>query len=555
METKKKDKSGIKGIRRFFYGAIVTLLPCITVFLLGPLEIYNSNKDEFFFGILNFLPIFVLGTAICCLMGGMVSLIPKVGTFYIDLVFCLGICMYVQVMFMNGHLREADGTRIIWREKIGTVLTNALIWIAVIALICFIILRAFKKFKYKVILGAVLYLVVVQTVAIISIIATNGLRSADNRTYALNTEDILEVGKEDNIIVFVVDMWSAWDFENNLKVDPGIETDLFKDFVYYDNANSQYNTTFPSLIHMLTGAKPDYGVSPIEWKNNSWQSDLCRDFYKNLHEAGYCCELYSLNDMAILGDLKYAEGLFDNLSENPVRVSKLMLTQAMLKMSLYRVSPYLIKDFFEQFSDPFSRCVIIENDNVVFENYDFYERMKSDGGLKLSDKDREFKFIHICGVHPPYHSDAGCNKVNDASRAETSMGIDVLLAEYLDMIKELGVYDKSTIIITADHGADRYITDENCYQPVFLFKPKDTSNVIMTIDPSPISHDDLLSTILESAGIDHNGFGTSITEWKVSDQRERIQSGYSYVGDRNDLQRNIDEKKGIIDENAPSEWQ
>ncbi len=555
MENKPEKKNEIRGAGKFFYGVIVTLLPCITVFLLGPLEIYNSNKDEFFFGILNFLPVFVLGTIICCLLGGVLSLIPKIGEVYIYLVLCLGICMYVQVMFMNGHLREADGFRIIWREQVGTVLTNALIWIALIGAILFVVLRVLQSWKNKVILGAALYLIVVQTVAVISIIATNGLRSADNRTYALNADDILDVGKEDNVIVFVVDMWSAWDFENNLKADPDIETGLFKDFVYYDNANSQYNATFPSLIHMLTGAKPDYTISPIEWKNISWQSDLCREYYNKLHDAGYRCELYSLNDMAILGDLKYAEGLFDNLTENPVRVSKLMLTQAMLKMSLYRVSPYLLKDLFEQYSDPFSRCVIIDNDNVVFENYDFYGRMKSDGGLTLSGDDKNFKFIHICGVHPPYHADEMCNKVDEASRAQTSMGIDVLLSEYMAGLKELGVYAKSTIIITADHGADKYITDANCYQPVFLFKPKDTSNDLMITDHSPISHDDLLATILESAGIDHNGFGTSITEWKESDLRERIQSGYLYVGDRNDLQRNVDEKKGIIDENEPSEWQ
>ena len=47
-----------------------------------------------------------------------------------------------------------------------------------------------------------------------------------------------------------------------------------------------------------------------------------------------------------------------------------------------------------------------------------------------------------------------------------------MLNEYFAQMKQIGAYDSSTIIVTADYGAQYILTDEFKNQPTFLFKGK-----------------------------------------------------------------------------------
>lgn len=79
-----------------------------------------------------------------------------------------------------------------------------------------------------------------------------------------------------------------------------------------------------------------------------------------------------------------------------------------------------------------------------------------------------------------------------------------MLDAYLQQLKDLGIYDNSTIIITADHGS------EARSQMIFFMKGKNETHDSMQTTNAPISLNDLVPTIVEAIGEDYAPYGQSV---------------------------------------------
>ena len=81
----------------------------------------------------------------------------------------------------------------------------------------------------------------------------------------------------------------------------------------------------------------------------------------------------------------------------------------------------------------------------------------------------------------------------------------------------------------------------------------------MRISSAPISHDDIIPTVLQAAGIGYEEYGTSVLDWHDGDSRERMYIEhsemmlYTFDGDRYDLLKSKEENGGVY-LNPPSEW-
>jgi len=542
-------------LNRMFEGVVVTLLPCVTLLILGPLEIYKTNINEIDFGVGDFLLELLMATVVLCIFEALVMLIPYVSDISLVLLFAGGIGSYIQMIFLNGYLGKADGRQVIWRDNTKVVVVNGIIWCAI--LIISIVVAFYKRRIYRKIYVCVsAFLVAVQLFAIVSILLSTGITRLPDRMSAIDTKNINKLGDEENIIIFVLDGFSNWDFENLLQAEPQTET-VFKDFVYYDNECSIYGATFPSLLHMITGTDPTFEGSCREWKENAWYSDSCEAFYKKMHDSGYTCELYTANEISILGDISNVANVMDNITETEASLDKYQLFRAMIMLSFYRGAPYWYKDVFEVYSDPFSYCVVLNETESKHQNYDFY-KFFSEEGLNLVNG-KTYKIIHLYGVHPPYHSNAKCEYVESTTREEVRLGLAYLLEDYFEQMKKIGIYDNSTIIVTADHGAQYILTDEFKNQPTFLLKVKNEASDTMLVNSAPISHDDIIPTVLQAAGIDYEEFGTSVLDWNEGDSRERMYIEhsemmlYKFDGDRYEMLRSKEVYGGTY-LNPPSEW-
>lgn len=542
--------------------SIIISVPVMMLFLTGVLEIYTGNNNEFNYNIETVLMPFLGAASVGYLIGIIfISFLPNLVSKTLNyFIFVVSFLAYIQNLFFNKFIFINDGSNIDWNRISSYSKIIDLMWILVITLSIVIYVYFFKKKKlvnlFSVSKYVSLFILIIQFVSIILMIFTGITKHKEVCHRILSGQEQYVYGNQNNIIVIVLDKFTNEEFDELLLSHPEL-TENLSDFTYYNNADSTYAYTFPSLAHILTGQDPDITMSRAEWFDMVWNSDRCVDFYKSLHNEGYKCRLYSSEEAYIvLGNLDNLTDKYDNIVNSKPRIDYKMLVGLYTKMSIYKYSPYCIKPYFEiSSSDAFKDIVVYDNQDGSVDYYN-YEVKKSldENGISVSESDNKmFTFMHISGLHER-NNDTNGNYVEEysVSLEETKIGLAKIVNQYLDEIKEAGLYDNSTIIIMADHGKNPTAGIDP--QPIFLIKRQNEKHTNMIINKSPISYDDFQATILNCADIeyDKNEYGTSIFDWKETDSRERtlnlLEDGfmqYTYTGDRYDLMDMIKSKSGV----------
>ena len=563
----------IKNIKQNIrYTCSILSLPVTLFFIAGPLEIFIGNTNEFNYNINIVVVPFIFFSVIIYLFGVIIlSLLPKkwnrIFGYYISII---SILAYIQNLFFNKYIFINDGSQIDWgRISSYSVIINS-IWIIaiIISIMVFLCFCVSKKRNIDTLFNVAkyvsLFILVIQLISIISMIITGVVNRKDVCHKILSGQEQYVYGNQNNIIVLVLDKYTNEEFDKLISTHPEL-TDNLSDFTYYTNADSTYAYTFPSLTHILTGNDPDISKSKSDWLYSAWNSDRCIHFYQELHNKGYKCRLYSSEEAYIvLGNLNSLTDKYDNIVNSKPRIDYKMLLSLYTKMSIYKYSPYCIKPTFEiSSSDAFKDIVVYDNQDgsVDYYNYEVNQSL-NDKDISLSESDdKMFTFMHISGLHER-NNDLDGNYVEEysVSLEETKIGLAKIINKYIDELKEVGIYDNSTIIIMADHGKNPTAGIDP--QPIFLIKQPNENHSNMIINTSPISYDDFQATILTCANIDYdeNEYGTSIFDWKETDSRERtlslLEDGfmqYTYTGDRYELMDMIESKSGIHTEKT-QEW-
>ena len=102
-------------------------------------------------------------------------------------------------------------------------------------------------------------------------------------------------------------------------------------------------------------------------------------------------------------------------------------------------------------------------------------------------------------------------------------GYLLAVQEYFRQLKELGLYDDATIIISADHG---YF---ECFQAVFLIKTPGQSFEEMQISHAPVAQEDILATVLDCVGADYSPLGRSVFDVAENEYRWRTTHVWGYM--------------------------
>ncbi|MBR4542967.1 MAG: membrane protein insertase YidC [Lachnospiraceae bacterium] len=532
--SEERSKEGfIKGYPgRLALPAILLLFPAMMIGILGPLEIYAGNVSELFFGTKDFFWMFLAVSLLGVAAGAaVIALFPeKIRTVLNTLIFAVSIMCYAQNMFLNKQLIKTDGSKMDWSLFREYTIVNTIVWIAVIAGIC--VLSFFLRKKRDKLFGGVsLFLIAVQLVAVCSLLFTNPYTVTRDKMYALSGEDEFALAPGDNVILLIIDRYSNGAFDNLVEAHPETEQ-IFKDFTYYNNANSKYNYTFPSIPYMLTLVDPDCSLTANDYKEQAWENGRSGEFYELLHKHGYTYNLYTGSGRAVYRDPSMLLGSVDNVTElddvafviHYDRMFKLMT-----KTSLLKYAPYVAKPKLEVQSFYFDGLVTFEGtDTCTSDNGDYYDILM-ENGLHIDEGMQNALIItHLNGIHNPLTIDEHVNHVEDDSVSieQVQQGLNIILAEYFEQLKELGVYDDATIIITADHG--QYI-DSLDLQPIYLIKPAGQTQDSMTVNAAPISSEDFIPTVLSVIGEDYSSFGTSIFDHVPGESRVRS-SAYPHAG-------------------------
>ena len=352
-------------------------------------------------------------------------------------------------------------------------------------------------------------------------IAATGLEFSDENNYLISYDYTLlgneqfYAGEDGNIIVIILDTYSN-SFFNRQLAENDTATEGLEDFTYYDNYDCCFVGTYPSIVMMLTGYEYSNKVTIGQWFSDAWKSDRNVSFFKTMKEKGYDSYMYSVAPTNC-GLKSEAIGLFANYVKNSDYTGKVVAQKV---------------------------------------SQDFHVEVKKNGVTTCPGK--RFIIQHLYGLHTPYDVDENGEKKNGSNLFAAASGWLTITKSYLEALKEAGVYDNSTIIITADHGPKK--VDQ--IQPIFLIKRAGETHDEMQETNAPVSHREFQSTILLCAGVEKEELPTqTIYDFEEDEDRERtiyinrhldrypkkpkyhgtgygshnVWTGYTYTGDSKDL--------------------
>jgi len=478
---------------------------------------------------------------------------------------------YIQVLFLNGGMVKITGASTGYDALTLRNLANFCIWllVAVLPIGVWFTFRLHKKgFNLdKSIVFSALLISVMQIAGIISTSVSAelpiGLDEDENLQFSYASA--IEFSPENNIIVFILDRLDVEYFRETLEEHPELNNQL-DGFTFYENNVSGYIQTFPSVPSMLTQYDYSIGSTFSEYWDEAWARQNAID---TLRENGFKTNLY-LDRPSTYDYIGHIKDRTDNL----MFIAEVVLDYEVLfgttaRLSLGRMAPYLLKDRFLEtipsafgygffsFTDEETLPEIMPPVVCIERDIKFYDYIMQATFLLDSKKD-VFTLMHLNAGHAedekglyllgyrfdPQHG----MKPYDGDYMDSIRACFEIMNVYFTKMKEIGVYDKSTIILMGDHGAMRdYATT------ALLIKPTGASGSLRIDSQAELSNKYFGASILELAGIEHRELGVSYydiiggatpperivtvyTDWwdeKDKTRKVELHSQYSIIGDSN----------------------
>lgn len=516
-EVKARRKQNWKKIGKTF---VNVFLLAFMLLIFGPAEIFFANVAEFEFvygEFAGYLAVAALGGAL--FLSLIIAQLPdKCYRIAMSVIFGISAAGYVQVMFLNRKLDllglNPDGYHV---DK-GLAAGNLCIWLGIILVVLLFALFR-KQIWEKIVVYASVFLLAIQLVALLSLILTAREEAYvhSEGDWHLTGQDQYVVSANENVIVIILDCFSNQELLAVRETYPEYGGNL-KDFTYYNNADCNYYGTFPSLAHMLSGQRVDASIYINDWTYQIWTDPDTIQFYEMLREKNYVTNVYTPDIKHLCGtnDPDILRSSFSNMADTSrdIDVFYKLLFKTMAKMSCYRMAPELAKNLFYTEGSEYADIIGYTEDTIYHKNDEFYTALLNTG-LSVDGESNYFIVQHLAGMHE-YAVDANCQPKERSTVQENALGCMLLVEEYVNQLKELGVYDNSTIIITADHG------DMDEPQIVFFIKEKGVTHDTLQETNAPIELADLRATIAEAVGAeDYSVYGHSIHEFKQDQLRER----------------------------------
>lgn len=546
----KKENGDLKG--RIVPALLASLALSLTVLFFGPFELYANNMAEFAFGLWDFFGILIaIAIAItAALMLVLIWLPKKAFNIVCSAIALIALMVYVQGTFLTMGMTSVEGDGVDG-SAVSTLklVINTVIWVLVIGggIVATVLLS--KKHND-----------VVRTVLTIAMVTVIGMQTVSFATVALTTEglfggevedgeksDLVEaftyknlekVSSDSNVIYFVVDRFATSYVETAKKDCPEVFEEL-EGFTYYDDMVSLYPRTFPSITYMITGVENDFSLSRADYFKYAWEN---AEFIDILKENGYGVNIYVDDYYAYEDSTPGGVAAFaDNLSgETETVVSdRPGLVKDMTRLSLYRYLPFACRGIVGSVSSgDFQDSVQIVNKDLDVYTTDMknaYDYL-NEHPLTLSDG-KNFSFIHLQGTHLPNKYDRDFNEADEEERYSVLEGMIQsfkIINMYIEQLKELGIYDDATIIITGDHSSIGSDSKDPYYAHLtaLFVKPAGVGEGELKISSAPVAQEDIHATILDSEGIESTlDYGVSVFDLDEDAERERRYHFQRYIRD------------------------
>lgn len=474
------DAYSISSKGKLLLSAAVCLFAVFTHLIFSPYELFIGAANDIEFSFSDFWwPALLFGFLVWCILMLLCVLTRgNVSKIIISIIFSITLAGYMQGNFMNIGLGELRGLEIEWSRFYPQMFWNAITWLTFCVLP--ILLLFFHERTWESLLkwGSLLVFAMQLTALATLLLTYHDTHKSD---YYLSTEKEFQVSGENNTIVFILDAFDTkyLDYLTDYKPD---YFDSFDGFTFYPNCTSLFQHTFPSETYMLSGTPFDYDCLQDEFFPKAWAGNTP---LKQLKKDGYQVRLY-VDMNTLIGDRKQLIGSVDNLSTSKRHIPYGRLLGQMYKLTAYRNMPHCLKPAFWLYTEDINA---VDQDGYAILDDVFFEQLTTQK-LSFSDEDKSFILYHLNGTHGPYKLDIDGTRLTRQENTLCKQAIACMniVVEYMEQLKALGVYDSSTIFITADHGdSDIFIGETK--NPIFFAKLPGQTGSMITSDRPTITTD------------------------------------------------------------------
>ena len=539
-ETTQKPKKSYRGFtikQRLLPVLLLAFAAALTVFVFGPFDIYSNNIEQFKFSLVDFLPrllIYAFLTA-ALIAGILLPLRGKLFDLAYAILFWVTLMLFVQGSYLNFGINSlaGDGVGSSGGFSRFNLLLNLAIWL-IIGAACIVAVLLIKQKHREIILT-------VATIAMITVIGMQlipfGVTSlttevwekkdlkvsseeSEGSIHYLTYKNLDRVSTKGNVIWFVIDRFDVTYYEDYAqKLCPDLLYNL-ENFTYYNDMLSLYPRTYPSIPYMLTGVEHDFHDTRKNYLNEAYKSSK---FLNQLNESGYNINVYTDGYYGYDDARAMEEYVSNSTGIKSFRITApRQLTVDMVRLSLYRYLPIAAKSWIGDLSsDEFEKYVEYEADSPIYTtNMETTYEFLKENPLQAVEGNENFSFIHIEGCHLP----------NDHTEEEVKSVLEEsfqIVNLYIDQLKELGLYEDATIIITGDHGwhggSDTEVPLLRPHVTALFVKESGVAEGELKVSSAPVIQGDIIPTIIKSEGIESDyDFGRSVFE--IAEDEERVRT-------------------------------
>mgnify|MGYP003257259098 CR=1 FL=1 len=303
-----------------------------------------------------------------------------------------------------------------------------------------------------------------------------------NKSISPELKELLTFSKQGkNIIVIMLDMFSPTDMELILKADPALKK-KFSSFVWYPDTLSSGISTIFGKAPLLGGEAAtawvlnrDKSHSLEEKVNRSWSV-----FFEKLIEKGYNIELNDnkwyawfdpkyyekniLSNIIVNRDETYLIEKWDDRNEYNVNIQG-NSSNFLSLYGVFKISPFILKKYIYDGGKWLNK--INRSDDIEWSHRELPILDALSSQIIITDlKKDSFKFVSTLLTHAPWNLNAYCKPSIETvdqdmylskgitwnSRLQTELCSLQLIASFIDILKEKGLFENTMILIASDHG-------------------------------------------------------------------------------------------------------
>jgi arylsulfatase A-like enzyme len=537
------------------------LLVVLPLCLFGPYTIFSGNEAEFsapFWVLVRPLLLAGIGVALALIAAGIV-LPDKLFRAYVVLLFSVGLVIWIQGNLLVADYGAFTGVPIDWTIESWRNPYEIALWIAVPVLSV-----TAAKYVVRIAPFASGVLIALQWAALLMSVVQHA-DSAPPVRWQGPTDSMFELSRTRNVIHIVLDAFQSDVFGEILAEErPKLDRSL-SGAVFFANHTGAFPTTIASMPAMLTG-KVYRNDRPLQ----RYMRDILKEtsIFKSLRASGYRADA--------------ASGMYhgSESATNYVRLQRPYVSYneyiqftawQLADLSLFRHAPHILRPAIHNDESWRLQAVFGPGDTRTRQHHSVNGAVVLDEfarRLRPATDEPVSKYLHVGIPHRPVVVDGNCNftGVKRATRAafkEQARCAVNRVAQILDRLKEIGVYDNTFVVISSDHGIGspppQFVNNRQTpmgevariagnAMALLVVKPLN-SNGPVRISRAPTTITDIPATILDGVGVAPNLPGEPAL--KLAEDAQRVRPWAFYDWERDDWGQNYFPTLDIIEINGP----